>query len=89
MSYLNFILYKCLHLDIFIKISKMKLYVLILVISIEETYSQGEWIKSEHIKFLFQTSNFDVALLQIYLDPKFQWQQKGLNCESVAYEVVT
>ena len=31
----------------------------------------------------------DGAVLEIYLDLKFQWPQEGLNCESLAYEVVT
>ena len=33
--------------------------------------------------------NCDGVVLEIYLDHKFQWPQEGLNCESVAYEVVT
>ena len=33
--------------------------------------------------------NYDGAMLEIYLDRKFQWPQEGLNCESLACEVVT
>ena len=33
--------------------------------------------------------NCDGVVPDIYLDYKFQWPQKGLNCESLAYEVVT
>ena len=33
--------------------------------------------------------NCDDVVLEIYLDHKFQWPQEGLNCESLAYEVVT
>ena len=36
-----------------------------------------------------QASNCDGIVLEIYLDHKFQWAQVGLNCESLAYEVVT
>ena len=36
-----------------------------------------------------QVSNCDGAVLEIYLDHKFQWSQEGLNCESLAYESVT
>ena len=36
-----------------------------------------------------QVSNCDGFVLEIYLDHKFQWPQEGLNCESLAYEVVT
>ena len=32
---------------------------------------------------------FNGFLLEIYLDQKFQWLQGGLNCEPIAYEVVT
>ena len=39
---------------------------------------------------LFQNSvNCDGAVLKNYLDYKFQCPQEGLNCESLAYEVVT
>ena len=31
----------------------------------------------------------DGVVLVIYLDHKFQWPQEGLDCESLAYEVVT
>ena len=31
----------------------------------------------------------DGVILEIYLDHKFQWPQEDLNCESLAYEVVT
>ena len=31
----------------------------------------------------------DGVVLEIYLDHKFQWPQEGLNCESLAYQVVT
>ena len=31
----------------------------------------------------------DGAVLEIYLDHKFQWPQEGLSCESLAYEIVT
>ena len=31
----------------------------------------------------------DGSVLKIYLDHKFQGSQEGLNCESLAYEVVT
>ena len=31
----------------------------------------------------------DGAVLEIYLDHKFQWPREGFNCESLAYEVVT
>ena len=33
--------------------------------------------------------NCDGAVLEIYLNHKFQWPQEGLNCESLAYEVIT
>ena len=33
--------------------------------------------------------NYDGAVLEIYLDHKFQWPHEGLNCESLGYEVVT
>ena len=36
-----------------------------------------------------QVSNCDGVVLEIYLDHKFQWPQEGLNCESLACEVVT
>ena len=36
-----------------------------------------------------QVSNCDGVMLEIYLDHKFQWPQEGLNCESLAYDVVT
>ena len=36
-----------------------------------------------------QVSNCDGVVLEIYLDHKFQWPQEGLNCEFLAYEVVT
>ena len=36
-----------------------------------------------------QISNCDGVVLDIYLDHKFQWPQEGLDCESLAYEVVT
>ena len=36
-----------------------------------------------------QVSNCDGVLLENYLYHKFQWSQEGLNCESLAYEVVT
>ena len=32
---------------------------------------------------------YDGVVLKIYLDHKFQWPQEGLNCESLAYKVVT
>ena len=35
------------------------------------------------------SENCDVAVLEIYLDHKFQRPQEGLNCESLTYEVVT
>ena len=31
----------------------------------------------------------DGVVLEIYLEHKFQWPQEGLNCEFLAYEVVT
>ena len=31
----------------------------------------------------------DGVVLKIYLDHPFQWPQEGLNCESLAYKVVT
>ena len=31
----------------------------------------------------------DGVVLKIYLDHKFHWPQENLNCESLAYEVVT
>ena len=31
----------------------------------------------------------DGVVLEIYLDDNFQRRQEGLNCESLAYEVVT
>ena len=36
-----------------------------------------------------QILNCDGVVLEIYLEHKFQWPQEGLNCESLAYEVVT
>ena len=36
-----------------------------------------------------QVSNSDGVLLENYFYHKFQWSQEGLNCESLAYEVVT
>ena len=36
-----------------------------------------------------QVSNRDGVVLKIYLDHIFQWPQEGLNCEPLAYEVVT
>ena len=39
-------------------------------------------------EFKIVTENCDGALLEIYLDHKFQWPQEYLNCESLAYEVV-
>ena len=36
-----------------------------------------------------QVSNCDGAVLEIYLDHKFQWPQEGLKCESLAHELVT
>ena len=36
-----------------------------------------------------QVSNCDGVLLENYFYHKFQWSQEGLNCESLAYEVVT
>ena len=36
-----------------------------------------------------QVSNWDGVVLGIYLDDKFQWPHESLNCESLAYEVVT
>ena len=36
-----------------------------------------------------QVSDCDGAVLETYLDHKFQLPQEGLNCESLAYEVVT
>ena len=36
-----------------------------------------------------QVSNCDGVVLETYLDHKFQQLQEGLNCESLAYEVVT
>ena len=36
-----------------------------------------------------QASNCDGVLLEICLVHKFQWPQEGLNCESLAYKVVT
>ena len=34
------------------------------------------------------TENCDGVVFEIYLDHKFQLTQEGLNCESLAYEVV-
>ena len=34
-------------------------------------------------------TNSDGVVLEIYLDYKFQWPQEGLNCNSLAYKVVT
>ena len=31
-----------------------------------------------------QVSNCDGAVLEIYLDQKFQWLQEGFNCEPLA-----
>ena len=36
-----------------------------------------------------QVSNCHGVVLEIYSDHKFQWPEKGLNCESLVYEVVT
>ena len=44
--------------------------------------------KSEILQISSQVSNYDGAVLEIYLDRKFQWPQEGLNSESLAYEVV-
>ena len=33
--------------------------------------------------------NCDGVVLEMYLDHKFQWPQKGLNRESIEYDVVT
>ena len=38
---------------------------------------------------LSQVSNCDGVVQKVYLDHKFQWRQEGLNCESLAYKVVT
>ena len=38
---------------------------------------------------LSQVSNCDGVVFKIYLDHKFQCPQEGLNCKSLAYEVVT
>ena len=35
-----------------------------------------------------QVSNWDGAVLEIYLDHKFQWLKDGLKCESLTYEVL-
>ena len=32
--------------------------------------------------------NGDGVVVKIYLDHIFQWQQEGLNCEPLAYDVV-
>ena len=42
-----------------------------------------------NISTLSQVSNCDGVVLEIYLDHKFQWTQEDLNCESLAYKVVT
>ena len=34
-------------------------------------------------------SNCDGVVLEICMDHKFQWQQEGLICEFLVYEVVT
>ena len=36
-----------------------------------------------------QVSNSDGVVLENYLDHKFQWPKEDLNCESLAYQVVT
>ena len=36
-----------------------------------------------------QVSNCDRVVLEIYLDHKFYWTQESLNCELLAYEVLT
>ena len=41
------------------------------------------------INFLKLHYNFDGGVLGIFLDHKFLWPQKDLNCKSLAYEVVT
>ena len=45
-------------------------------------YSQLLWIR---ICFSYWYG----AVFEIYLDRKFQWLQEGLNCESLAYKVVS
>ena len=46
----------------------------------------GDCLWILQLRTRFQTA---MCCAQIYLDHKFQWPQEGLNCESLAYEVVT
>ena len=40
-------------------------------------------------KIVWNTRNCDGVMLESNLNHKFQWPQKGLNCEFLVYEVVT
>ena len=52
-----------------------------------ETY-QSSYIFSWDTWTSSWVSNFDDVVVEIYLDHKFQWPQEGLNCESLAYDVL-
>ena len=45
--------------------------------------------KGYDTSILSQVSDCDGVVLEIYLDNKFQWPKEGLNCKSLAYEVVS
>ena len=50
--------------------------------SMDGKYDRILWTKTIN-------ENCNGVVLEIYLGHKFQWPQEGLNCESLAYEVVT
>ena len=47
------------------------------------------WVEINNDSTPSQALNCDGVVLEIYLDHNFQWPQEGLNCKSLAYEVVT
>ena len=58
--------------------SKYSLFVVSLKASITASFDNEEYIYF-----------YDGAVLEIYLDHKVKWPREGLNCKSLAYEVVT
>ena len=62
----------------------------IFTLLLEFSNNQGGLNKKDIQLNIYNTaSNYDGVVLKIYLNHKFEAPQEGLNCESLAYEVVT
>ena len=63
--------------------------VLLIIACPRETRSSCFLTSIKETSISSQVSNCNVAVLEICLDHKFQWQQEGLSCETLPCKIIT